>query len=122
MLRATALLIVMVLGGPTSSFLCELQCADPSAVHHQRTVGCHHASVDLSDGQQIAAARSCHDLVGLEPFVAESRQAQAEGSAMAAVGLHARPTMLRRDLELAESRVFQVYDFHSPFHSAVLRI
>ena len=77
MLRATTLLIVIVLaGGPMSSLVCEAWCSRPAAGNHHREVGCHDASASAPEGQQIEAAGGCHDAAAVAPYLLESRQTE----------------------------------------------
>jgi hypothetical protein len=65
MLRATTLLIVMVMaGGPAGSLACELMCSGPVAEDHHLAVG-------------------CHDAAAMSPFVTEVRHRESAPAVLA---------------------------------------
>ena len=87
MLRASTLLIVLVLaGGPVGALACELWCNSPAGEHHHRAVGCHGAFQSVSEAQQIAPyATGCLDAAAVAPFVTEARPTESRSIAAAPV-------------------------------------
>ena len=85
MLRTTTLLIVTVLvGGPSSSFACELWCDSPAGGDHRRAVGCHDASQSGPQGPRIAPyVVDCDPATAIAPFVNEARQTEVRKLAAA---------------------------------------
>lgn len=79
MLRATTLLIVMVLaGGPVGSLACDLWCSTSAADKHHDAVGCHDASRAAATGQHISSTTPCgDDATSIAAFLVEARHADS---------------------------------------------
>jgi hypothetical protein len=124
MLRATALLIVMLLSGHAGlSLACELWCHTPAADAHHSAIGCHKAPDPGALGTQvIAAAADCHDAPAVTAFLNEGRQPDARSVTMVAAG-HGTPAVSVHHNLIDEGwSVFNGQPARPPAFRTILRI
>ena len=122
MRRPTAILIVMLLvGAPHVSMLCEVWCSTPAAEAQHRAVGCHSADEGVPREQAVAAFSGCHHAPAVIAFVNEARQPETRSVEMVSVD-GTSPVLANGDVTHEGWSVFNGQSARPPTFRTILRI